>query len=741
MVASPWLFCIVLAGSRLNASAEHGYTTAAGYASAERPGGRTRSYVEGLINQPDVLETEPIVSLATIVVLAPNVSPHRLTSFRPSLHEPLDGTALPAAATSGKAKGKTRQADKMGPNPKPLTTIPKKVVAAIAPESLDVPPVNDGAPPSGLSNGTIVPSNSISTSLLSASSYSSPKTSTSASVPLGGDGSPSARSSGARSAPASVLVASPTPSFTSILNPPSSTAPPSVRSLSVHWDQSISNASQTSCSMEEYPFLFQGPARVFGLYDKPLYSSVERYHEVYNPHSTSQYDPLIRFRASDGLLPQRSLEESISLCNVLIRYTSPHLELIWEDLSSGITGLQALEHPSAYMRSLEVDKSRSPRYCIAPEILVVFGHMCLAAQQVLDGRTVIAYAFLTIQTRLRFMDIHIKKYLNSIQHLLTNSISDERISSADSTVTEVRSDFYCRSTLPELYKLFARPEHFAAVWDVAPGHTETGLKKLEVEGQIPAQIYKARTPRPLPTIREATPPAGAERNATRDSGGDARVRDAPPHLSIPMPASISAAPHKTRHAILSLPEVGQFPGRGRAISSPKGLIDPPQSPSLVVKNPALGEALLATPLQEEVAAGLEGEAEAETMEEWGAEVEAAPVVAATQTRELPKARRVNHKLNLSSVPSWDREGTTAISYLAKMSKLAKLGEKMRRSLGNIAANLFTRNADAWWCLLTDTDQLYFSQDWLTMLLTIREQFLTEAWHRDHSREYEEMRFR
>ncbi|KAJ7703611.1 hypothetical protein B0H17DRAFT_922013 [Mycena rosella] len=103
--------------------------------------------------------------------------------------------------------------------------------------------------------------------------------------------------------------------------------------------------------------------------------------------------------------------------------------------------------------------------------------------------------------------------------------------------------------------------------------------------------------------------------------------------------------------------------------------------------------------------------------------------------------QVNHKLNLSSVPSWDREGTTAISYLAKMSKLAKLGEKMRRSLGNIAANLFTGNTNAWWCSLTDTDQLYFRQDWPTMLFAIREQFLTEAWRRDRSREYEEMRFR
>ncbi|KAJ7640636.1 hypothetical protein B0H17DRAFT_1216513 [Mycena rosella] len=53
--------------------------------------------------------------------------------------------ALPAAGMSRKAKGKGKQVSQTGPNPKPLTTVPKDVVATVAPENSDVPLVNSGA--------------------------------------------------------------------------------------------------------------------------------------------------------------------------------------------------------------------------------------------------------------------------------------------------------------------------------------------------------------------------------------------------------------------------------------------------------------------------------------------------------------------------------------------------------------------------------------------------------------------
>ncbi|KAJ7446731.1 hypothetical protein FB451DRAFT_1054836, partial [Mycena latifolia] len=243
--------------------------------------------------------------------------------------------------------------------------------------------------------------------------------------------------------------------------------------------------------MKDYPPLFKGPAAIFDLFEEPLHSSVERYHELYDPESTLQYDPLVRFGALDGRLPNRSHEESMALRDVLIRYSFPHLELLWETLSDGIVGLLSLQHPSAFLCSLEREKGQPQLFCVSADILVVFGHVCLAVQQVLDGlaqflnksdrqrfmldsrhrflrlmeghdsRSEIAFAFLTLQTRLRNADVHIKNYLNSIQQMFTNTISDERISSVDSTVSEVRSEFHRGATLPELYKLLARPEYAA----------------------------------------------------------------------------------------------------------------------------------------------------------------------------------------------------------------------------------------------------------------------------------------
>jgi hypothetical protein len=103
--------------------------------------------------------------------------------------------------------------------------------------------------------------------------------------------------------------------------------------------------------------------------------------------------------------------------------------------------------------------------------------------------------------------------------------------------------------------------------------------------------------------------------------------------------------------------------------------------------------------------------------------------------------QINHKLNISVIPSWDRRGTSTIDYLSKMAKLATLGEKMSCSLGNIAPSHFTDRAESWWYSLPEIDREYFSQDWATLLYALREQFLTEKWRRDRMREFEEMYFR
>ncbi|KAJ7488211.1 hypothetical protein FB451DRAFT_1025664, partial [Mycena latifolia] len=101
---------------------------------------------------------------------------------------------------------------------------------------------------------------------------------------------------------------------------------------------------------------------------------------------------------------------------------------------------------------------------------------------------------------------------------------------------------------------------------------------------------------------------------------------------------------------------------------------------------------------------------------------------------------VNHKISLSSVLTWDGGGNTAILYLARMARLARMGHKMRKGLGNTAPILFTGATEAWWHALTEPDQEYFSQDWSTMLYAICEQFLTDGGCHERTRKFKEMCF-
>ncbi|KAJ7256418.1 hypothetical protein C8J57DRAFT_1026732, partial [Mycena rebaudengoi] len=190
-------------------------------------------------------------------------------------------------------------------------------------------------------------------------------------------------------------------------------------------------------------------------------------------------DPLIRFGAVDSKLPDRSMEESIALRDVLIRWTAPHMELHWENLKQGIQDVVALGDPFRFVS--ELDEEHMPRsYCISLPALIFIAQVSLAVQQIMDGvsnflnkaphhrlmldpqfrflrmlerhhsRTEVCHAFIALQTRIYYAGLHISKHLNEIQHALTCMEDDERYSSVNSTITEVRSEFLQGETLTEL---------------------------------------------------------------------------------------------------------------------------------------------------------------------------------------------------------------------------------------------------------------------------------------------------
>jgi hypothetical protein len=71
-------------------------------------------------------------------------------------------------------------------------------------------------------------------------------------------------------------------------------------------------------------------------------------------------------------------------------------------------------------------------------------------------------------------------------------MEDERISSIDSTVTSVRSEFLRGDTLPQLYKLLARAEYGLAVKDIAPERIKAALTQLRSENSIPSHVYREK---------------------------------------------------------------------------------------------------------------------------------------------------------------------------------------------------------------------------------------------------------
>jgi hypothetical protein len=80
------------------------------------------------------------------------------------------------------------------------------------------------------------------------------------------------------------------------------------------------------------------------IYDEPLYASVTCYHHQYDPNS--DYNLLIDYGAVDRVLPETTVEMSMTVRDVVIRWEWPHLELEWERLPEVVAELaQKCFHP------------------------------------------------------------------------------------------------------------------------------------------------------------------------------------------------------------------------------------------------------------------------------------------------------------------------------------------------------------------------------------------------------------
>ncbi|KAG6914322.1 hypothetical protein DXG01_001092 [Tephrocybe rancida] len=119
--------------------------------------------------------------------------------------------------------------------------------------------------------------------------------------------------------------------------------------------------------------------------EEPLCASVARYHPPFDPLVDD--DPLLQFGAVDGILLGKTSEESIELWDVVIRWTQPHLGLIWATLPEAIEDM--IQHPpqkNQLQHYFDSTGGMEPSrfYAASPQILYEVGQIILAVTQILD---------------------------------------------------------------------------------------------------------------------------------------------------------------------------------------------------------------------------------------------------------------------------------------------------------------------------------------------------------------------
>ncbi|KAF7334343.1 hypothetical protein MSAN_02379200 [Mycena sanguinolenta] len=331
--------------------------------------------------------------------------------------------------------------------------------------------------------------------------------------------------------------------------------------------------------VDEEERFFSGRGRFIDLYKEPLIVSVARYHAPYNPEADDEEDPLLEFGAMGGVLPGMDAATSDLLRDAVIRYTRPHLQFEWTNLPELVR--EVLDIDAATVPIVVSDTSVR-YYYLHLQSLNRVAHAVVALQQILESLTAflgknpttsfrldpkfaflymledsaeemeLRFALTTLQLRMQGANRHVLQYLRGIRDTLTGENSDDRLSSADSTISEVRREFGTQAPGRELAKLLLRKEYSlrAALIDEA---TRNRLVRNSGEEQR-STYYKPKPIHPIPTMREDVLGEGATHVAASSTlprlqvpgnvqTGVRFVRQAPPHIS----------------AIRSLPGQGPIP--------------------------------------------------------------------------------------------------------------------------------------------------------------------------------------
>jgi hypothetical protein len=234
---------------------------------------------------------------------------------------------------------------------------------------------------------------------------------------------------------------------------------------------------------------FQHGGKLIDLFQEELAESVLRHCIPYDPSSHSQEDPLLEYGAIGDELPGFDPTVSVVLRDALLRYDSPHCNLDFEHLEALVEEVVSYDAAAAGLVPLADPETQKCFYCLNLRMLSRIAHAVVALQQIMDAQaqfldsstrnsrfvldpgygflyllersesaTDLHFAFTCLQKRVENGNRHVLTYFRSIRQILTNEDGSDRLSSADSTISEVRKEFGSQHPLKEVYRLLLRSD-------------------------------------------------------------------------------------------------------------------------------------------------------------------------------------------------------------------------------------------------------------------------------------------
>jgi hypothetical protein len=235
--------------------------------------------------------------------------------------------------------------------------------------------------------------------------------------------------------------------------------------------------------------IFTGLAQSLEVFREPLPASVARYHGAYFPQDPTQEDVLAEFGAIGGDLPNTDPAQTAALRDALIRYDKPHRQFEWEYLGSLIEEVVGFD--AKYLPCFPfTDPAFSNQFfCLGLEPLSRIAYAVVAVQQILEALTIflgkdprtsftldpdygllgllersaheaeLRFTVTSLQRRLSNGNKHILSYFHSIRRALVDEDWSDIVSSADSTLPEIRREFGTLNPTQEMYRLLLRPDY------------------------------------------------------------------------------------------------------------------------------------------------------------------------------------------------------------------------------------------------------------------------------------------